>query len=197
MKKTFLVTFALTTILTVAHALDLEPREMVVDLNGPRLKRYFFQDENKRLLFRIDGRMSVTGSSNQALFHFSDIPHATMKLSKSGTAPDTSFESQNLDLYRASARSFVSAQAKEVRIVEETKDTLPINGWTSYQFVLTYKLFGFPFRQSITFFNYTSTEQLVFDVMAPEKEYEKTYNRSYRVLNSFGAYVPGQESGST
>ena len=61
--------------------------------------------------------------------------------------------------------------------------------------MLTYKLFGSAYRESVTFFNYSPTEQLVFDVRSPDADYEKTYSRSYRVLNSLSDFVG--ESGPT
>lgn len=181
----------------LACALTLQPQELEVRGDGPPVRRYFFQDQGKRLLFRIDGKMSVSGSATQAVFRFSDIRDAAMKLSKSGITPQIPFEEKNLEQYRVMARSYVSAQATGIQIAEEKLDAIPINGWTNYQFVLSYKIAGVPYRQSVTFLNYSSTEQLVFDVMSSEAEYEKTYARSYRVLNSLSDYVPNAETGPT
>ena len=153
------------------------------------MRRYFFQDEGKRLLFRIDGNMTVGGSANEALFRFSDIHDAAMKLSKSRMTPQTAFDEKGLKLYRPAAQSYVPAQATDVQITEENSDAIPINGWVDHQFMLTYKLFGFPYRESVTFFNYSPAEQLVFDVRSPAADYEKTYSRSYRVLNSLSDFV--------
>ena len=58
-------------------------------------------------------------------------------------------------------------------------------------------MFGVPCRQSVTFLNYSATEQLVFDVTSEAKGYEKAYARGYSVLNSFSDYVPGRAAGPT
>jgi hypothetical protein len=197
MKKTFVSTLFAMACLPLAQALTLQPREILVEKDGPPVRRYFFQDEGKRLLFRIDGKMSVRGSANQAVFGFSDIHDAAMKLSKSGMTPQIPFDEKNLELYRTAARVYLSGQATDVKITEETPDAIPINGWVSHQIAFSYKIRGVPCRQSITFFNYSSTDQLVFDVMSSEAEYEKTYERSYRVLNSLSEYVPKSETGPT
>lgn len=161
----------------------------MIEKDGPPVRRYFFQDEGKRLLFRIDGNMTVGGSANEAVFRFSDIHDAAMKLSKSKMAPQTAFDEKGLKLYRPAAQSYVPAQATEVLITEEKPDAVPINGWVSHQFILTYKLFGSPYRESVTFVNYSPTEQLVFDVRSPDTDYAKAYSRSYRVLNSLSDFA--------
>ncbi len=197
MKRLLCILLALAGSLSVARALNLAPHEIVVERDGPPVRRYFFDDEGKRMIFRIDGAMSVSGSSTQAIFQFSDIRNATMRLAKSSMTTEVPFEGKNIELYRAAARGYVSAEATAVQVLEEKADALPINGWVSYQFVLAYKLFGVPYRQSITFFNYGPTQQLVFDVASPEAEYEKTYHRGYSVINSLGDEIPSQTAGPT
>jgi hypothetical protein len=197
MRKSSIITLCAVACPAVAYALTLQPQELVVKNDGPPVRRYFFQDEGKRLLFRIDGKMSVSGSASQAVFRFSDIRSAAMRLSKSGMTPQVPFDEKNLEQYRAVARGYISRQATDAQITEETPGAIPINGWLNHQIVFSYKILGVPFRQSVTFINYNSTEQLVFDVMSSEADYEKTYDRSYRVLNSLSDYVPNAETGPT
>ena len=184
MNKSLALIFSIAVCLSTARALNLQPQEIMVEKDGPPVRRYFFQDGGKRLLFRIDSAMKVRGSANEAVFQFSDIRNAAMKLSKSKVTPRTAFNDKGLKSYRQAARSRVPAEATDVQIVEENSGAVSINGWINHQFVFSYKLFGFPFRQSVTYFNYSPTEQLVFDVRSPEANYKKTYSRSYRVLNS-------------
>ena len=189
MNKSLALIFSIAACLSTARALNLQPREVMIEKDGPPVRRYFFQDEGKRLLFRIDGNMTVGGSTNEAVFRFSDIHDAAMKLSKSRMTPQTAFDEKGLKLYRPTAQSYVPAQATEVLIAEEKPNPIPINGWVGHQFTLTYKLFGSPYRESVTFLNYSPTEQLVFDVRSPDTDYTKTYSRSYRVLNSLSDFT--------
>jgi hypothetical protein len=188
MNKSLALIFSVAVCLSTARALNLQPHEVTIDKDGPPMRRYFFQDEGKRLLFRIDGNMSVAGSANEAVFRFSDIHDAAMKLAKSGMKPQMAFDEKNLKLYRAAAQTYAPPQATEVQISAENSDAIPINGWVNHQFVLTYKLFGSLYRESVTYFNYSTTEQLVFDVRSTEADYVKTYSRSYRVLNSLSDF---------
>lgn len=195
MKKSLVSFLHLAVALGAANAINLQPQEITVERDGPPVRRYFFADAKKKILFRIDGKMSVSGSASQAVFRFSDIRNGTMRLTKSAMKPETPFDEKNLESYRGAARAFVPAQANDIQIVEEKSDAIPINGWVNHQFVMTFKMFGVPFRQGITFFNYSETEQLVFDVMSEEKDYEKTYVRGYSVLNSLCDYVPNRDAG--
>jgi hypothetical protein len=186
--KSLVLIFSAALGLSTVRALNLQPREVAIEKDGPPMRRYFFQDEGKRLLFRIDGNMSVAGSANEAVFRFSDIRDAAMKLSRSRMKPQIAFDEKNLNAYRAAAQSYAPPQATEVQISAESSDAIPINGWVNHQFVLSYKLFGTAYRESVTYFNYSSTEQLVFDVRSTEADYTKTYSRSYRVLNSLSDF---------
>jgi hypothetical protein len=180
-----------------AQALDLTPHETTVTNDGPPVKRYFFQDGNKRLSFRIDKKMTVIGASDSAAFRFNDIRNAGMKLSKSQSNPQVPFDQKNLEPYRSAARSFVPANATDVQFEEEKPNAIAINGWVSQQFILNYKLFGFPYRCSVTFLNYSEKEQIVLDVRAPAADYEKTYLRGYRMLNSLSDLPAATTSGPT
>lgn len=180
-----------------AHALDLTPHEITVTSDGPPVKRYFFQDGDKRLAFRIDNKMTVSGSHESAVFRFGDLRNAGMKLSRSQSNPQTPFNQKSLESYRTVARSLIPANAADIRVEEEKPDAITINGWGSQQFVFTYHLFGFPYRGSVTFLNYSEKEQIVLDVSAPAPDYEKTYLRGYRVLNSISDLLPATKSGPT
>ena len=179
------------------HALDLTPHEVALNAEGPPIKRYFFQDSGKRMTFRIDNKMTVSGASDSAVFRFGDIKTAGMTLSKSRINPEVPFDEKNLESYRAAARAFLPPDAKETQIEEEKPAAIAINGWSSYQFVFTYKLFGFPYRRSITFLNYSEKEQIVFDVSAPDPDYQKVYPRGYKILNSLSDLSASNNTGPT
>jgi hypothetical protein len=197
MRKSLIAIFHGALCIGAVSALNLQPQEITVEKDGPPVRRYFFTDQSKKILFRIDGRMTVTGSANQAIFHFADIRNATSRLTKSAMTPETTFAAKNLELYRTAVRGFIPADATNVQSLEERSDAIPINGWASHQFLVNYKMFGTGYRQSVTFVNYSATEQLVFDVMSEDKDYEKAYARSYSVLNSLCDYVAGREDPSS
>jgi hypothetical protein len=198
MKKLIMAALLLAgAILQDVRALDLTPHEVALANDGPPIKRYFFQDSNGRLGFRLDDKMTASGESESAVFGFTDIKTAAMKLVKSQMKPEVLFVEKNLGLYRAAARMSLPPDAKDVRIEEEKADAISINGWTSQQFVFTYSLFSLPYRRSITFLNYSDSEQIIFDISAASSDYEKTYLRGYRVLNSLSDLSSNSPSGPT
>jgi hypothetical protein len=198
MKKIITVALLLAgALLSDARALDLTPHEVALVNDGPLIRRYFFQDADKRLGFRMDAKMTASGAPDAAVFRFNDIQTAAMKLSKSQMKPEVLFDEKNLVSYRAAARSFLPSDATDVRMEEEKADAIAINGWTSRQFVFTFSLFNIPFRRSITFLNYSGEEQIILDIGAAASDYGKTYSRGYRVLNSLSEITFDSASGPT
>ena len=169
---------------TGAHALDLTPLEITLSNDGPPATRYFFQDEGKRLSYRIDNKMTVKGTSVSVAFHFNDIDTADMEWSKSPVRPVLPFDEKNLAAYRAAARTFLPPEATDIQLEEEKQEAIAINGWTSQQFIFTYKMFGVARRRAVTFVNLRAQEQVVFEISAATADYEKAYARGYRVVNS-------------
>ncbi|MDQ6912810.1 MAG: hypothetical protein M3128_08040 [Verrucomicrobiota bacterium] len=184
-------------IISSAHAtLDFTPNEINAASDGPALKRYYFRDGRKQLTFRIDNKMSVNGSSDAAAFRFQDMQGAATKLARSQTSAHTLFDEKNLASYRNVARTSLPADAADVQMEEERANPITINGWTSYRFIFSYKLFGNAQRRSITFINYSDAEQLIFDVSATADDYQKVYARSFKILNSISD-LPVDPNGPT
>lgn len=198
MNKFLVATLLLTAAISSdVYGLDLTPHEIVLSNDGPPVKRYFFQNEGKRLSFRIDNKMTLNGTSDSVVFRFQDMNTASMKLSKSPLQSALPFDEKNLAAYRAAARAVLPADATNIQSEEEKPDAIAINDWTSHQFIFTYNLFGFAYRRAITFLNFNAQEQIVFDVSAAAADYEKTYARGYRVLNSLAELSAINKSGPT
>ncbi|MDQ2919950.1 MAG: hypothetical protein M3R10_08760 [Verrucomicrobiota bacterium] len=195
MKKIFASIF-LGIVASANAALDLTPNEIRAASDGPAIKRYYFRDGSKQLTFRVDNKMSVNGNSDAAVFHFQDINGAAVKLARAQTSVRTLFDEKNLAAYRNIARTSLPADAADVQTEEERANPITINGWTSYRFVFTYKLFGNAQKRSITFVNYNEAEQLIFDVNATANDYEKVYARGYKILNSISD-LPVDPNGPT
>ncbi len=197
MKKFAIVLFAAFALTGSAFAIDFNPRQVEVDHHGPPLHKYFFREGPTRLVFRIDSNMSVSGGSTEASFRFEDLKNSSMKLTASSLSPQAPFDQKNQELYRNAARAFIPVEATDVKMEEEKPNTIVINGWSSEQITFSYKMFGFPYQRSITFINYSPTEQWIFDVTAPNADFEKTYRRSYQVLNSLSDAPSAQGDGPT
>ena len=197
MKKILLSTIILAGLAGSVHALDLTPQKITAPAGGPQISRYFFQDGSKKLIFRVDDQMTVSGGAALVTFRFSDVPGAEMKIAKSPFPSPLPFDEKNVEAYRVSATGFVSAQATNVKLEEETADAIAINGWSSRQYTFTYAQAGITRRRTVTFITLNEVEQVVVDVDAPASAYEKTYARGYRVLNSLGEMKNDDANGPT
>jgi hypothetical protein len=197
MKKWYVAALLFGLISTRAHALDLTPSEISISNDGPPVRRYFFQDEGKRVSYRIDNKMTVKGTSESVAFAFNDIITAEMEWSESPVRPVLSFDAKNLGVYRTAARTFLPPDATDIQLDEEKAEAIAINGWTSRQFIFTYKLFGVARRRSVTFVNLRPQEQVVFEISAAAADYEKAYARGYRVLNSISEMPSMSRPGPT
>ncbi|MEO6971652.1 MAG: hypothetical protein ABI217_12250 [Chthoniobacterales bacterium] len=170
---------------------------MVVESDGPPQPRYFFQDTDRRLGFRIDPKMTVSGSAAAASFQFTDLRSASMRLRKSAGPLDVPIDEKGIEKYQTVARTFVPTDATEVQLVDQVPGAVAINGWESVQFAYTYKLFGATYRRAITFLNLPEHEQLVFEVTAGSDDFKKAYAPAYRVINSIYVLPLVFEAGPT
>ena len=180
-----------------AGAINLTPLEIVTNVEGPPQHRYYFQDTEKRLGFRIDPMTTVSGSADAAAFHFTDNGPASMRLLKSPSSPNVLFTGDGPKTYEALARTLLPSGVSKVQLVEDKSDAVTINGWTSLQFVFSYEWVGHPYTRTITFLDFSATDQLVWDVTSPSETNDKIYARSYRILNSIFELPLTQEAGPT
>ncbi len=167
-----------------ARALNLTPHRILLGGDGPARERHYFQDNDKRLGFRIDQKMTVNGSVDAALFRFTDLNAAAMRLMRSPAAPSVPFDEKGVKSYETVARTLLPSEAAHVELVETKPGAISINGWKSVQFIYTYEFFGLSYRRAITFLNFNPNEQFVFDLSARARNFENAYGRGYRVLNS-------------
>lgn len=198
MKRSFFATFFLVgPLLASASALDLTPHASATSYNGLRVNRYFFEDTDKQMGFRIDNKMTVNGTSASVAFKFEDIAKASMQILKSPKKPeDVLFEDKDIESYRTRARALLPGNATDIQLDQENPGAIAINGWASHQFVFVYKVAGVAYRRSVTFLNYSKTERLMMDISAPATEFDSIYLRGYQVLNSLSERRAG-DSGST
>ena len=194
-KSVFTVLFCVGVLSGEANGLNLTPLRIMITNDGPPQERYFFQDADKRLGFRIDRKMTVSGSNDLAIFRFSDFNAATMRLLKSPAPASVPFDQKGLESYQTVARTLLPPDAANVQLVQIIPDAISINGWKSAQFIYSYDLSGLSYRRAIAFLNFRENQQFVFDVSARAENYDKVYSRGYRVLNSLFELPPSGAPG--
>lgn len=177
------------------QALNLTPNPIAFEGQGTSITNYFFEDNGKRLSFLVAANTRVTGNNDAVAFRFDDLPRATMKISRSQISPRIPFDEKSLPTYRDIARAILGSDVQNVQ-VEELPNPISINRWTSHQFTFTYDQFGQHLRRSVTFLNFSESEQLVIDISSSSEDYAKSYTLAYRVLNSL-TDVPFAKDGPT
>ncbi len=196
-KRWTAVLICLGAFLGEARGLNLTPFEVVLDRDGPPQKHYYFQDTDKRLGFRIDAKTTVSGSNEAAVFRFTNCERSVMRLLRSPSVPDVSFAGDGLKAYEMVARTLLPGGISKLQLTELKPDAIAINGWTSLQFVFTYEWAGSSYERTITFLNFSATEQFVCDISSPMDTYEGVYARGYRILNSIFELPLARETGPT
>jgi hypothetical protein len=199
MKRLTLIVILLLVSLSAqsGYALNLTPLKGIVTGDGPPQERHYFQDDDKRLGFRIDKKMTVTGSAMQADFSLTDLASATIKLRKSPASPGIPFDPKGFESYKSVAHSLLPAEVTNLTMIDAKPGAISINGWKSVQFTYSYTALGKNYKRSITFLNFTDTQQYIFDVSAALPDYGKAYARGYNVLNSLYELPLKASSGPT
>ena len=128
--------------------------------------------------------MTVIGSSNEADFRLTDLASATIKLRKSPAPQNIPFDQKGFESYQNVAFSLLQTGVTNLAMTDSKPGAISINGWRSVQFTYTYNALGRTYKRSITFLNFTDTQQYIFDVNATAADYDKAYARGYNVLNS-------------
>ncbi len=117
-----------------------------------------------------------------------------MTIAKSPLDTRTPFSGDALKQYSDLARNSLPAGATDVVLEQDVPNPISINGWSSHGYVFTCNFFGVKFRRSVTFLNFSPKDQWLIAINAPVKNYDKTYARTYGILNSMYAMKPGEEN---
>jgi len=192
MNRFVLISSLYLGLLLSCDALDLTPHRRVAGVEDAT-GRYYFQNDAKKLGFRVDPKTRVSGNASKAVFEFSDLETAGMTIAQSTLTPDTPFEGDGLKKYRDLATGSLPAGSLNVVLETEIPNAIPINRWSTHQYVFTCNFYGVSVKKSITFLNFSGKEQLVVTISAPAKDYAKAYARSYGILNSIYEMKPGEE----
>jgi len=192
MNRFVLITSLSFGLLLSCDALDLNPHRRVAGVEDAT-SRYYFQNDAKKMGFRVDPKTQVSGNPAKAVFEFSDLETAWMTIVHSALTPDIPFDGDGLKKYHDLAAASLPAGSLNVVLEKEIPNAIPINGWTSHQYVFTCNFYGVSVKKSLTFLNFSGKEQLLITVSAPVNDYAKVYGRSYGILNSIYEMKPGEE----
>lgn len=174
-----------------AQALDLRPRYHTSVFDGIVVRRPYFADGERKFGVITDGETEVTEAGEGAMFRFRTIRMATVSLTKSPLSVDLPFAGETLERYRAGAVGLLPSDAREVVLEQRAAEPLPVNGWRSYRFVFTYRHGTGQMRESITFLNLSSQQQIVVRAAARLQDWEELASRADDIMVRWHEIRPG------
>ena len=116
----------------------------------------------------IDSKTEVSAVNSGAEFRFTNIADSSMLLRPSPLSTQVSF-SESPEKYAKAARELLPAGAESITAETQTANPFPINDWSSYTFLFSYELGGFPWRMCIVFLNLNPNEQIVVETYSHQK----------------------------
>lgn len=175
-----------------AREVDLKPRTVTV--GGGLIERTYFSDGEKNFAVTIDSETKVSAIDDGAIFRFTNIAQASMRLRKSPIKP-LPFTPETLPEYLKAADKLIPAGAQGVAILSQEENVFPINQWKSYRFVFTYQAGGVGYLESFTFLFLDNGQQVLLQTGSPRKDFEVVAARADDIIRRWHEVLPGDEAG--
>ncbi len=176
-----------------AKAVDLTPRYIDTFIDGIASRRLYFADGEKKIGVRINHETRVEGGAGRAVFRFTKVPGATFLIKPSPMTPDQPFEGIALERYREAARRLLPPGVRNVKVLEEVPDPLPVNRWTGRRFTYSCESVDASLMLSVTFLNLSPDDQLILVTLATERTFPEAAERSFQIIRSWQELLPGDE----
>lgn len=167
---------------TQALAIDLTPRYAVVESDGAQIRRPYFADGDVKYAVTIDGGTELVEFEGSALFNFTKLPHAVMRLRQSPMKPEVPFDELNLPRYREIAKTLLIAGAEKPVLEQEVDNVLPVNDWRSHKFIYSYELAGAKMKESITFLDLNDKDQVVLQIRGVDADFSAVTARGEDII---------------
>lgn len=177
-----------------AAAIDLTPQIVNLSVGDYTVRRACFTDGDKKYAVTVDSETELTGSGGVAIFNFSKIPRAVMRLAQSPLKPQIVFEGETLERYRATAAALLLQGAEQPVLEKEDADVLPVNQWTSRRFTFVYSFLGAPMRESVTFLNLDGKQQIVMQTRARQADFALISARGDDIIRRWHDFRPEEAS---
>ena len=182
MQRAFLIPLFCFALIGPANAIDLTPRFITTFADGAAINRPFFVDGEKKYAITIDGETEVVASEGGALFTFAKFPSASMRLRQSPLKADFAFDETYLPRYLEAAQRLIPGGAKTILVDRSEADVLRINQWTSYRYTFAYDIGERRARQSVTFLNIDSKQQIIVEIKSDEADFDKISARGWDII---------------
>lgn len=182
--------------LTVAWAdIDLSPNSASVNAGGFALRRLQFVEADKKFCMSLDSDAEVSAAAGGTRVQFKGIPGASVSFVSSPLKPALTFEGEYLVQYQRAAAALLPSSAEGVVQDEAAASSESISGGTAYRFVFSYSIAGAAMRESITFVNIGTRQQIVMKAGAYRKDFEAVSSRGVNMIRDWHVLRPAEEQG--
>ena len=177
--------------LSAKAQLDLRPHTLSEDGLVPRA---YFADGKKIYAVTIDSETQLSEAENGTLFRFINVPQATMLVRPSPFANILPFDSKSLPVYLKAAKALLPGNSEDTILEAQTPDPLPINGWRSYRFVVTYTIANSQMQDSFTFLNLPGGQQILVQTSARLNFFKAISARADDIIRRWHEVSPDSEN---
>lgn len=165
--------------------LDLKPTRVTYQEDGLFMPKIEMRSPKGRVLISEPNFFKLSDSASTPTFICKEDRGTTVHILSSG-APVLPLE--NDDRKKAVRDSILATAPKDadrVEIVNEAENPYPVNGWKTYQFTMSYGLFGQTFKKQVTFVRLHQFQELQFIAQGPENLFPKATGAIGQIINSW------------
>ena len=168
----------------VACALDLTPQFADVDADGLRMRLPYFQDGAKRVFIKPPVGWKIDGNSERANLSCEAAPRSTVTftLSTKPVLPKNEAERKTL---RDAMLALPGKEAMNVTLEADAPDPLPLNGWKTFAFRVSYDMADMRLQKSVMLVKLNAIEELQVTVTGPVQEFAKAAGAAMMCLRTW------------
>ncbi len=149
--------------------LSLKPTIVQYESDGLILPRISFTGSKSRVLFPEPNGFKLSEEAATFTLVSKAERTAIVQCVNSATMVLPLDTAERRKAIRETILATAPKDAARVEMVSESENPFPINGWTTFQFTMSYGLFGQTFKKQVVFVRLHQFQELQFIAHAPEK----------------------------
>jgi hypothetical protein len=165
--------------------LDLKPTIVKFEEDGLFMPKICLRSPKARVLFSEPNSFKLKEDAPVFTLVCKDDAYTTLHLLGSGSPLLPLDTEDKKKAVRQTILATAPKDADRVEIISEGENPFPINGWTTYQFTMSYGRFGETFKKQVVFVKLHQFQELQFIGHAPDRFFPKVTGALGNILNSW------------
>jgi len=155
-----------------------------MDADGLVIKLPYFQDGPKRVFIKPPAGWKIDGNVERANFSSESAPHCTVTFTLSAK-PVLPRNEADRKVLRDAMLALPGKEAANVTLDADTIDPLPLNGWKTFEFRISYDLSNVRYQKSVLLVRLNAIEELRVTVTGPVQEFTKASGAAMMCLRTW------------